>query len=217
MSNQRLPNEAEIQKVEDLQESHDQGNFQELQEDLLTTSTTLTDEQEKTAEYKVTSSSEVNEEKSSPSSYATEQERDESVAHEDKPADNDQQITEIDVTKKQEEQQSVPSMSPEQVLLLQVLRRAKRQQELIIEVQRNLKLLTYIQKEIEKIREQVKPLQSAIKDSQKQFMQIERQLSVIRRGQEKGFEKLRTRKIGAALLSNRGKVAGSGRRQKKSK
>jgi chromosome segregation ATPase len=217
MSNQRLPNEEEIQKVGDLQESHDQGNIQELRKDLLTTSTRPTETQEKTAEYKVTSSSEVNEEKSSPPSYATEQGSDESVAHEDKLADNNQQITELDVAKKQEQQQLVPTMSHEQVLLLQVLRRAKRQQELIIEVQRNLKLLTYIQKEMEKTREQVKQLQSAVKDSQKQFMQIERQLSVIRRGQEKGFEKLRTRKIGAALLSNTGKVAEGRRRQKKSK
>lgn len=217
MSNERVPNEEEIHRVEDIQESHAQGSFQKLRENVLITSTTPADEQKKTEEYEVTSSSEAEEEKSSLPSYTTEQEKDESVAHEDKLADNNQQITELDVAKKQEQQQLIPTMSPEHVLLLQVLRRAKRQQDLIIEVQRNLKLLTYIQKENEKTREQIKQLQSAVKDSQKQFMQIERQLSVIRRGQEKGFEKLRTRKIGAVLLSNKGKVAEGRRRQKKSK
>ena len=218
MSNQLLPNEEEIVRVGDLQESHDQGGIQKLREDPLETSTTLTREQEKTTEYKVTSSSEANETESATPTHKTEQETKDSVADEEKPHDNDKQITEqLDVSEKQEQQQSVPTMSPEQVLLLQVLRRAKRQQDLIIEVQRNLKLLTYIQKEIEKTREQVKQLQSAVKDSQKLHMQIERQLSVIQRGQQKGFEKLRTRKIEAELLSNRGKVAKSRRRQNKSK
>ncbi len=217
MSNQHVPNEQVTPRVGDLQESHDQDGIQELREDVLTTNIAPTDEQEKTAEYKGTSPSEANEEKSSSPAYATEQETDEAVAHEHIPTENDQQITELDVAKKQEQYQPVPTMSPEHVLILQVLRRAKRQQDLIIEVQKNLKLLTYIHKEIEKTREQVKQIQSAVKDSQKQFTQIERQVSVIRRGQEMGFKKLGTRKIGAALLANRGKVAESRRKQKKPK
>ena len=58
-------------------------------------------------------------------------------------------------------------MSPEQVLLLQVLRRAKRQHDLTIEVQKNLKSLMNIQKGIQKTAEQVKQLHSILKDSQK--------------------------------------------------
>jgi hypothetical protein len=218
MLNHPLPNEEEIKSVGNLQESHDQSGFQKLREDPVGTSTTLTIEQEKTTEYMLSSSSEANDTESAAPTHATEQETKESVADEEKPPDYDKQIAEqLLVSEKQEQQQSVPTMSPEQVLLLQVLRRAKRQQDLIIEVQRNLKLLTYVQKEIEKTREQVKQLQSAAKDYQKQFLQIERQLLVIQRGQNKGFEKLRTRKIGAELPSNRGKVAKSRRRQKKSK
>jgi predicted nucleic acid-binding Zn-ribbon protein len=102
-------------------------------------------------------------------------------------------------------------------LLLQVLRRAKRQQELIIEVQKNLKSLTNIQKSIEKTKEQVKLLQSAVKDFQKQIIQIQRQIAAVERAQEKGFEKLGTQKRGGALLSVKGKVANNRRKGKKLK
>jgi predicted nucleic acid-binding Zn-ribbon protein len=107
-------------------------------------------------------------------------------------------------------------MSPEQVLLLQVLRRAKRQQDLIIEVQKNLKSLTNIQKGIEKTTEQVKQLQSVVKDSQKQTIQIQRQISAVKRAQEKEFAKLRTQKQrGGALISVKGKAAKNRGKRKK--
>ena len=115
----------------------------------------------------------------------------------------------------QQQQQLVPTMSPEQVLLLQVLRRAKRQQDLIIEIQKNLKSLTNIQKGIEKTTEQMKQLQSAVKDSQKQTIQIQRQIAAVKRTQEKEFEKLRIQKRGGAILSVRGKVAKNRRKAKK--
>ena len=110
----------------------------------------------------------------------------------------------------------MPTMSPEQVLLLQVLRRAKRQQDLVIEVQKNLKSLTNIQKGIEKTTEQVKQLQSIVKDSQKHIIHIQRQISAIERTQEKEFAKLRTQKRGgAALIPDRGKaVKNRGKRRK---
>src|SRR3712207_3246427 len=110
----------------------------------------------------------------------------------------------------------MPTMSPEQVLLLQVLRRAKRQQDLVIKVQKNLKSLANIQKGIEKTTEQVKQLQSIVKDSQKQIIHIQRQISAVERTQEKEFAKLRTQKRGRAeLISDRGKpVKNRGKRRK---
>jgi predicted nucleic acid-binding Zn-ribbon protein len=96
-----------------------------------------------------------------------------------------------------------------------VLRRAKRQQDLIIEIQKNLKSLTNIQKGIEKTTEQMKQLQSAVKDSQKQTIQIQRQIAAVKRTQEKEFEKLRIQKRGGAKLSVRGKVAKNRRKAKK--
>jgi predicted nucleic acid-binding Zn-ribbon protein len=102
-------------------------------------------------------------------------------------------------------------------LLLQVLRRAKRQQDLIIEVQKNLKSLTNIQKGIEKTTEQVKQLQSVVKDSQKQIIQIQRQISAVKRAQEKEFAKLRTQKQrgGGASISVKSKAAKNRGKRKK--
>jgi hypothetical protein len=101
---------------------------------------------------------------------------------------------------------------------LQVLRRAKRQQELIIEIQKNLKSLTNIQKGIEKTIEQVKQLQSVVKGSQKQIIQIQRQISAVERAQEKEFAKLRTQKRGGgggALISIKDKAAKNRGKRKK--
>jgi predicted nucleic acid-binding Zn-ribbon protein len=106
-------------------------------------------------------------------------------------------------------------MSPEQVLLLQVLRRAKRQQDLIIEVQKNLKSLTTVQKGIEKTTEQIKQLQSVVRGSQKQIIQIQRQISSLERAQEKEFAKLRTQKRGGALIQVKGKAAKNRQKRKK--
>lgn len=63
--------------------------------------------------------------------------------------------------------------------------------------------------------QQVKQTQSAVKDSQKQIIQIQRQIAAVGRAQEKEFEKLRTRKRGGALLSVKGKVANNRRKRKK--
>jgi hypothetical protein len=217
MSNQRLPHEEEIQRVRDVQESLDQDSIQRLWEDVPTTNTIPANEHGKSAEDVVASSNEATEEKSSSSSSATDQEPEEPIADEEKRAEKEEQITELDAAKKQQqqEQQLVPTMSPEHVLLLQVLRRAKRQQDLIIEVQKNLRLLTNIQKDIERTKEQMKQLQSAAKDSQKQIIKIQRQVATVERAQEKGFEKLGRQKRGGALLSVKGKVANNRRKGRK--
>jgi hypothetical protein len=220
MSNQRLPHEEEIQRVRDVQDSLDQDSIQRLWEDVPTTNTLPANEHGKSAEDVVASSNEATEEKSSSSSSATDQEPEEPVADEEKRAEKEQQITELDAAKKQQqqqqqEQQLVPTMSPEHVLLLQVLRRAKRQQDLIIEVQKNLRLLTNIQKDIERTKEQMKQLQSAAKDSQKQIIKIQSQVAAVERAQEKGFEKLGRQKRRGALLSVKGKVANNRRKGKK--
>jgi hypothetical protein len=82
----------------------------------------------------------------------------------------------------------MPTMSPEQVLLLQVLRRAKRQQDLVIEVQKDLKSLTNIQKGLWKTTEQVKLLQLVVKDSQKHIIHVQRLMSALERTQEKNLQ-----------------------------
>jgi hypothetical protein len=217
MSNQRLPHEEEIQRVRDVQESLDQDSIQRLWEDVPTTNTIPANEHGKSAEDVAASSNEATEEKSSSSSSATDQEPEEPIADEEKRAEKEEQITELDAAEKQQqqEQQLVPTMSPEHVLLLQVLRRAKRQQDLIIEVQKNLRLLTNIQKDIERTKEQMKQLQSAAKDSQKQIIKIQRQVATVERAQEKGFEKLGRQKRGGALLSVKGKVANNRRKGRK--
>ena len=70
-----------------------------------------------------------------------------------------------------------------------------------------MKSLTNIQKGIEKTAEQIRHLQSVVKDSQKQIIQIQRQISTVERAQGKEFAKLRTQKRGGAILSVRGKDA----------
>jgi hypothetical protein len=200
MSNQRLPNE-DTQRVTDTEESVDLHSDPGLQEE----------EGEENAENALASNSEPNEEKPSSSSSNTDEE--EAVLEESKLGDEGQQVTKQDTATKQE--QVMPTMSPEQVLLLQVLRRAKRQQDLIIEVQKNLKSLTNIQKGIEKTTDQVKQLQSVVKDSQKQIIQIQRQISAVERVQEKEFAKLRMQKRGGALIPAKGRAAKNKGKRKK--
>src|SRR5919106_762096 len=192
MSNQRLPNEDDVRRVSDTEELVDLHAAPGLQEEAPTASTLpANEEEEEDAADVVASSSEASGEKSSSSSSNTGQETDEeSIVEEGKLADEEKQITEQDAAK--QEQQVAPTMSPEQVLLLQVLRRAKRQQDLIIEVQKNLKSLTNIQKGIER---------------------------TIERAKEKEFAKLRTQKRGGggggALISAKGKTAKNRGKRKK--
>ena len=125
-----------------------------------------------------------------------------------------QQISEQDSGK--QEQQVMRTMSPEQVLLLQVLGRAKRQHDLTIEVQKNLKSLMNIQKGIQKTAEQVKQLHSTLKDSQKKILQVQRHISAVERMQEKEFVKLRTQiRGGGTMIAVKGKTAkNKGKRNK---
>jgi hypothetical protein len=211
MSNQGFPNEV-TQRVSNVEEKLDYDSVQGLREGVRSTNILYASEKEENAEYVSASSNEANEEISSSSSI--DQETEEAVADESKQADQEQ-IMEPDAAAQQ--QQQVPTMSPEQVLLLQVLRRAKRQQDLIIEVQKNLKSLTNIQKDIERTKEQVKQLHSAVKDSQKQIIQVQRQIVAVERAQEKGFEKLQIQKRGGAIISVKGKVAKNRRKGKKLK
>jgi TolA-binding protein len=78
-----------------------------------------------------------------------------------------------------------------------------------------LKSLTNIQKGIEKTTDQVKQLQSVVKDSQKQIIQIQRQISAVERAQEKEFGRLRTQKRGGALISVKGRAAKNKGKRKK--
>jgi hypothetical protein len=210
MSNQRLPSEEDIQRVGNVEETLDYDSVQRLRQGVRSTNILSASEKEENAEYVGASSNEANEEISSSSS--TDQEKEEAVADDSKRADQEQ-IMEPDTAP----QQQVPTMSPEQVLLLQVLRRAKRQQDLIIEVQKNLKSLANIQKDIERTKEQVKQLLSTFKDSQKQIIQVQRQIVAVERTQEKGFEKLQMQKRGGAIISVKGKVAKNRRKGKKLK
>ncbi len=86
------------------------------------------------------------------------------------------------------------TMSPEHTLLLQVLRRAKRQQDLITQIQKSLKTLASIEKSIGKATEQVRLLQSAIRDSQRQITQIQHQVAALEKAQAKGFQKIAKQK-----------------------
>jgi hypothetical protein len=210
MSNQRLHNEEDIQRVSNVGETLDYDSVQRLREGVRSTNILSASEREENVEDVGASSNEANEEISSSSS--TDQEAEEAVVDDSKQADQEQ-IMEPDTAP----QQQVPTMSPEQVLLLQVLRRAKRQQDLIIEVQKNLKSLANIQKDIERTKEQVKQLLSAFKDSQKQIIQVQRQIVAVERTQEKGFEKLQMQKRGGAIISVKGKVAKNRRKAKKLK
>ena len=210
MSNQRLPNEEDIQRVGNVEETPDYDSVQQLRQGVRRTNILSASEREENVEDVGASNDEANEEISSSSS--TDQEAEEAVADDSKQADQEQ-IMGPDTAP----QQQVPTMSPEQVLLLQVLRRAKRQQDLIIEVQKNLKSLTNIQKDIERTKEQVKQLLSAFKDSQKQIIQVQRQIVAVQRIQEKGFEKLQMQKRGEAIISVKGKVAKNRRKAKKLK
>ena len=210
MSNQRLPNEEGIQRAGNVEETLDYDSVQRLRQGVQSTNILSASEREENVEDVGASSNEANEEISSSSS--TDQEAEEAVADDSKQADQEQ-IMEPDTAP----QQQVPTMSPEQVLLLQVLRRAKRQQDLIIEVQKNLKSLANIQKDIERTKEQGKQLLSAFKDSQKQIIQVQRQIVAVQRIQEKGFEKLQMQKRGGAIISVKGKVAKNRRKAKKLK
>jgi hypothetical protein len=210
MSSQRLPNKEDIQRAGNVEETLDYDSVQRLRQGVQSTNILSASEREENVEDVGASSNEANEEISSSSS--TDQEAEEAVADDSKQADQEQ-IMEPDTAP----QQQVPTMSPEQVLLLQVLRRAKRQQDLIIEVQKNLKSLANIQKDIERTKEQVKQLLSAFKDSQKQIIQVQRQIVAVERTQEKGFEKLQMQKRAGAIISVKGKVAKNRRKAKKPK
>jgi hypothetical protein len=60
-------------------------------------------------------------------------------------------------------------MSTEQTLLLQVLRRARCQQDLIVQVQKSLKVLANIEKNMGKTTKQVKQLQQPLKILKNRF------------------------------------------------
>ena len=111
----------------------------------------------------------------------------------------------------QQEQQ--PTMSPEQTLLLQVLRRAKRQQDLIVQVQKNLKVLSNIEKSMGKTVDQIKQLQSAVKKTQKQVIQVQRQIAIIERIQERNYQRLANERKRSAT-SKRSKASARGRKIK---
>jgi hypothetical protein len=214
MSNERLPNEEEIQRVSSVEESlNHHGVPGEQRDEDSTTSTLLPNVEEENAEHVVPLSNEANEEKLVSYHQNTDQVKEEQVTDEGKGALEKQQAIEQDAAK--QEQQIAPTMSPEQVLLLQLLRRAKRQQDLIIEVQKNLKSLINIQKGIEKTAEQLKQIQLVVKDSQKQIIHVERQISAVERAQEKEFAKLRNQKQRAAVIPLKGKVTKNRGKRKK--
>ncbi len=214
MSNERSPNEDHIERTSDSEELAYPNTAREVQEEGPSIGTFPENVQDETANDLAPSDNKTNEEElSSSSSPSIQQGREEVVAEEGKQNDQEQQITDLDTSKQQ--QQIASTMSPEQVLLLQLLRRAKRHQELVIEVQKNLKSLTTIQKEIEKIGQQVKQLQSIVKDSQRQIIRTQRQIESVERAQEKGFEKLRTQKRAVASISVKGKASKNTRKKKK--
>jgi hypothetical protein len=216
MSSERLPNEEDIQRVSSVEESHNHYDVQEQQgEGHSTTSTFPPNMEENNAENVVPSSNDTNEEKSILSNSNSDQVKEADITDQDKGAKEEQQIIEQDTVK--QEQKLAPTMSPEHVLLLQLLRRAKRQQDLVIEVQKNLKSLINIQKGIEKTTEQLKHLQSVVKDSQKQITQVQRQISTVERAQEKEFAKLRTQKRGRVVISTKGKTAKNREKRKKTR
>lgn len=75
-------------------------------------------------------------------------------------------------------------------MILQVLRRAKRQQDLIREIQKNLKVLSSIEKSIGKTTDQIKQLQVAVKNTQKEITQIQMQIVDVEQSQEKRFRRI---------------------------
>jgi hypothetical protein len=211
MSNERSPNEDHIKRVSDSEELVDLNTAKQPQEEGTSISTLPENEQEKGTKDLAPLDSKTDED-----GLSTSHIKEEVISEGGTRDDQEQQIIGLDAAQ-QQQQQIAPTMSPEQVLLLQVLRRAKRQQELVIEVQKSLKSLTTIQKGIEKTTEQVKQLQSVVKDSQRQITQLQRQLSAVERRQEKEFVKFRTQKRGggAALIPDRGKaVKNRGKRKK---
>jgi hypothetical protein len=209
MSNERSPNEDHIERVSDSEELVDLNTAKQPQEEGPSISTLPENEQEEGAKDLAPLDSKTDED-----GLSTSRIKEEVISEGGTRDDQEQQIIGLDAA--QQQQQIAPTMSPEQVLLLQVLRRAKRQQELVADVQKSLKSLTTIQKGIEKTTELVKQLQSVVKDSQKQITQLQRQISAVERAQEKEFIKLRTQKRGgAALIPDRGKaVKNRGKRRK---
>lgn len=117
----------------------------------------------------------------------------------------------------QEEPAAVPKMSQEQVLLLQLLRRAKRQQDLIMEVQKGLKALAGIERSVDKTIDQVKQIQLAIKDTQRQIVQLQRQLNTIGRAQEKGFQTITAKQKKTNVQAKKSRVLDRKRTRSKSK
>jgi hypothetical protein len=220
MSNERSPNEDHIERTSNSEELADPNTAREVQEEGPSLGAFPENVQDETANDLAPSDNKRNEvELSSYSSPSTQQGREEVVAEEGKQNDQEQQVIDLDTSKQQQQQQQqiASTMSPEQVLLLQLLRRAKRQQELVIEVQKNLKSLTTIQKEVEKIGQQVKQMQSIVKDSQRQIIRTQRQIESVDRAQEKGFEKLRTQKRAVASISVKGKPSKASKNTRKKK
>jgi predicted nucleic acid-binding Zn-ribbon protein len=94
-----------------------------------------------------------------------------------------------------------------------VLRRAKRQQDLIVQVQKSLKVLVNLDKSVGKTMAEIKQLQSAVKDTQKQIVQIERQIATIKKAQERNYLRLAKEKK-RSVASKRAKASARGRKIK---
>jgi len=127
------------------------------------------------------------------------------------------QKKEADATRAQELGEQPQTMSPEEILLLQVLKRAKRNQNLITEIQKSLKVLTTMERDIGKTRGQVKQMQSAIKDTQKQIKQINRQIETVERKQERNYQRLADQMKKVQSGGSKRAKAKSPRRRKKTR
>ncbi len=152
MSNEQSPNEDHIGRVSESGELVGPNTSQQVQEEEETSVNDLPGEGLNKSETDAASSDNITTEEELSHSLGRQQREEEVVAEEDKQDHQGPQTTDLDTVK---QQQITSTMSPEQVLLLQLLRRAKRQQELVIEVQKNLKPLATIQKRIDKMAEQV--------------------------------------------------------------
>lgn len=108
-----------------------------------------------------------------------------------------------------------PAMSPEHMLLLQVLRRAKRQQDLIMQVQKSLKTLSNVEKQVARTTDQVRQLQSAAKETQRQIMQTQKQIAAV----EKRIQKMAAsgRKVATMKRSSAGKNKANKKRGSKNR
>ncbi|HEX2107138.1 MAG TPA: hypothetical protein VHF28_05345 [Nitrososphaera sp.] len=213
MSNERSPNDEELERVSESGDLADPNTTQQIHEENGASISDLPRDGQKDIAAEVAFADSKTSEEELSSSPDMQQREEGGIAEEDNQHDDSRrQVTELDTAK---QRQTTSTMSPEQILLLQLLRRAKRQQELVIEVQKSLKPLTIIQKSIEKIGEQVRQLQSNIKDSQKEIARIQRRIESAERAQEKQFEKLRLQKRAAVSVQVRGKASKNTKKRKK--